>query len=311
MNLLMLSATAATNVTEMKAFGFVTNLHNGSQFRNWTLINGVKYNNYGSMVWDSSLTECQLGLTNIHNSLANVMQMSSRMTRDMFGTIFPDNRISADSFDLGANTTKLQSVYDNMNAELDALDTRSKSYKEHHFAVIMKSRRLSELLKVPTMVDWIEEMYDEGISPVVFFNFDDTRAAIENRLSKLKKFDGLIARVVGGQSEKQRNADVEDFQRDSKRVMLINISAGNSGLSCHDLNGKFPRHTLINPNWSAIMTVQALGRVHRADGKTPVMQRFLFAADTIEEKMRQKIQVKINNIDLINDGDLSFEIDLN
>lgn len=311
MNLLMLSATAATNVTEMKAFGFATNLHNGSQFRNWTLINGVKYNNYGSMVWDSSLTECQMGLKNIHNSLANVMQMSSRMTRDMFGTIFPDNRISADSFDLGANTTKLQSVYDNMNAELDALDTRSKSYKEHHFAVIMKSRRLSELLKVPTMVDWIEEMYDEGISPVVFFNFDDTRAAIENRLSKLKKFDGLIARVVGGQSEKQRNADVEDFQRDSKRVMLINISAGNSGLSCHDLNGKFPRHTLINPNWSAIMTVQALGRAHRAEGKTPVIQRFLFAADTIEEKMRQKIQVKINNIDLINDGDLSFEIDLN
>ena len=310
MNLLMLSATAATNVTEMKAFGFVTNLHNGSQFRNWTLTNGVKYNNYGAMVWDSSLAECQMGLKNIHNSLVNVMQMSSRMTRDMFGTIFPDNRISADSFDLGANTAKLQAVYDNMNAELDALDTRSKSYKEHHFAIIMKARRLAELLKVPTMVDWIEDMFDEGISPVVFFNFDDTRAAIESRLSKLKKFDGLIARVVGGQSEKARNKDVEDFQNDTKRVLLVNIAAGNAGLSAHDLKGKYPRHSLINPSWSAIMTVQALGRCHRAEGKSPVIQRFLFAADTIEERMRARVKVKLKNIDLLNDGDLNPESDL-
>lgn len=310
MNLLMLSATAATNVTEMKSFGFVTNLHNGDQFRNWTLTNGVTYNKYGAMVWDNSMAECQVGLKNIHNSLVNVMKVSSRMTRDMFGSIFPDNRISADSFDLGVNTAKLQAVYNNMDAELNALDTRSKSYKEHHFAILMKARRHSELLKIPTMVDWIADMFDEGISPVVFFNFDDTRAAIENRLSKLKKFDGLIARVVGGQSEKQRNQDIEDFQCDKKRVLLVNTAAGNSGLSAHDLNGKFPRHTLINPNWSAIMTVQALGRCHRANGKSQVIQRFLFAADTVEERMRQKVQTRIHNIDLLNDGDLSYEVDL-
>ena len=34
-NVLVLSATAATNVTEMKAFGYLTNLHGGSDFKNF------------------------------------------------------------------------------------------------------------------------------------------------------------------------------------------------------------------------------------------------------------------------------------
>jgi hypothetical protein len=312
MNLLMLSATAATNVTEMKAFGFVTNLHNGSQFRNWTLINGVKYNNYGSMVWDNSLTECQMGLKNIHNSLANVMQMSSRMTRDMFGTIFPDNRISADSFDLGdVNTKKFNDLANQMEAELAALDERSKTYSEHHFAILMRFRRHAELLKVPVMVDWLEDMFDEGISPIVFVNFNDTKDAILNRLSKLSKFNGLVGCIVGGQSEKQRNQDIEDFQSDKKRIMVVNIAAGNAGISLHDLNGKFPRHTLINLSWSAINLLQSLGRAHRAEGKSPVVQKLLFATGTIEDRIKSRVEVKIKNIDLFNDGDLSFEIDLN
>ena len=308
MNLLMLSATAATNVTEMKAFGFVTNLHNGSQFRNWTLTNGVKYNNYGAMVWDSSLAECQMGLKNIHNSLVNVMQMSSRMTRDMFGTIFPDNRISADSFDLGAvNTKKFNDLAAQMEAELAALDERAKTYSEHHFAIMMRFRRHAELLKVPVMVEWIEDMFDEGISPIVFINFNDTKDAIMNRLSKLKKFDGLIGCIVGGQTEKQRNQDIEDFQSDKKRVMIVNIAAGNAGVSLHDLNGKFPRHTLINLSWSAINLLQSLGRAHRAEGKSPVIQKILFATGTIEDRIKNRVEVKLKNIDLLNDGDLNPE----
>jgi SNF2 family DNA or RNA helicase len=294
----------------MKAFGFATSLHNGSNFRNFCIKNGVTYNGFGAMVWDASLSNCQTGLRNIHHTLYNAVGLASRMTRDMFGSIFPDNRVSADAFDLGSNTDKLNKVYDVMDAELAALDERSKTYKEHHFAIMMKARRHSELLKVPTMVEWIEDMFDEGISPVVFINFQDTLEAIEKRLSKYKKFEGMIARVVGGQSDKQRNSDVELFQSDTKRIMLVNLAAGNAGLSLHDLNGKFPRMSLINPSWSAFHLVQALGRIHRAEGKTPCVQRIMFAAGTIEERQRQRVDTKIKNIDLLNDGDLSFEINL-
>jgi len=36
----------------------------------------------------------------------------------------------------------------------------------------------------------------------------------------------------------------------------------------------------------------------------------MFAAGTIEERQRQRVDTKIKNIDLLNDGDLSFEINL-
>jgi len=309
-NVLMLSATAATNVTEMKAFGYLTNLHCGSNFKNFCVKNGVTYNGFGAMVWDSSLANCQNGLKEIHNTLYNVTSVASRMTRDMFGTIFPNNRISADAFDIGNNTDKLNKVYELMETELARLDERSKSYKEHHFAIMMKARRMAELLKVPTMVEWIEDTFDEGISPVVFINFQDTLESIEKRLSKSKKFHGMISKVVGGQSDKARNSDVEAFQSDTKRIMLVNLAAGNAGLSLHDLNGNFPRMSLINPSWSAFHLVQALGRIHRAEGKTPCVQKLFFAAGTIEERQRQRVDLKIKNIDLLNDGDLSFEINL-
>lgn len=309
-NMLVLSATAATNVTEMKNFGFITKLHGGYDYRNFCYKNGVSYNRFGAMVWDNNNALCQEGMRNIHNTLYNVMNVASRMTRKMFGKIFPDNRVFAEAFDLGANTAKIQKVYDVMQAELAALDERSKTYREHHFAIMMKARRQTELLKVPAMVDWIEDMFDEGVSPVVFINFQDTLDAIIKRLGKNKKYDGLIARIAGGQTAKGRDNDIEAFQNDTKRIMLVNIQAGNAGISLHDLNGKFPRHSLINPSWSAINTLQALGRIHRAEGKTPTIQKFIFAADTIEERQRDRVQIKLNNLDCLNDGDLVLDVNL-
>jgi hypothetical protein len=54
--------------------------------------------------------------------------------------------------------------------------------------------------------------------------------------------------------------------------------------------------------------IQALGRIHRADGKSPCIQTIMFAADTIEEQACRRVQSKINNLDALNDGDLTSGI---
>jgi hypothetical protein len=53
---------------------------------------------------------------------------------------------------------------------------------------------------------------------------------------------------------------------------------------------------------------QALGRVHRAGGKSKSLQRIVFTAGTVEEKACDAIRRKIANFDLINDGDLQSGI---
>jgi len=305
--LLMLSASAATNVTEMKAFGYATLLHSGYGFYDFCKDNGVAFNRFGLGTWDANLQKCKEGMVRIHNTLFNTLGCANRMNRKDFGNIFPDNQVIADGFDLGSNTAKLQSVYNEMEYELMNLDESSMEYSEHHFAIIMKARRQSEILKVPAMVSWIEDMYDEGVSPVVFINFRETLEAIEKRLNSAK-YSGKIAKIVGGQTQKQRDNEIEQFQSDTKRICLVMVAAGSASVSLHDLNGNYPRNTLINPSYSAINTLQSLGRCHRANGKTPVIQRFFFANGVeIEEKMRKRVNLRLTNLDSLNDGDLSLD----
>jgi superfamily II DNA or RNA helicase len=228
----------------------------------------------------------------------------------MFDKIFPDNHVMADCFDMGANTDKINRVYEQMESELAALEESSVNYSDHHFAVMTKARRMAELLKVPTMVEMIEDWYDEGISPVVFVNYTDTVEAIEKQLAKNKKFEGKIARIVGGQSDKVREKDIEDFQSDNKRIMIANIAAGGVGVSLHDLNGNFPRGSIISPSYSAINFLQALGRIHRAAGKTTCIQKVMFADGTIEVEVCKRVHAKLQNMDALNDGDLTFSLSL-
>ena len=305
--LLMLSASAATTVTEMKAFGYATLLHSGYGFYDFCKDNGVAFNRFGLGTWDANLQKCKEGMVRIHNTLFNSLGCANRMNRKDFGDIFPDNQVIADGFDLGSNTAKLQAVYNEMEYELMNLDESSMEYSEHHFAIIMKARRQSELLKVPAMVSWIEDMYDEGVSPVVFINFRETLEAIEKRLDSTK-YSGKIAKIIGGQTQKQRDDEIKSFQSDTKRICLVMVAAGSASVSLHDLNGNYPRHTLINPSYSAINTLQALGRCHRANGKTPVIQRFFFASGVeIEDKMRKRVSLRLTNLDSLNDGDLSID----
>jgi hypothetical protein len=48
--------------------------------------------------------------------------------------------------------------------------------------------------------------------------------------------------------------------------------------------------------------MQTLGRIHRAEGKTPAIQKFVFCAGTIEEYICIKLRSKLDNLSMINDG---------
>ena len=305
---LLLSATAATNPLEMKAFGFATTLHNLVSYRHFITSSGAYAGRYGGFQIDLQSQKTIEAMSNIHNTLFNLYKVSSRMTRKMFDKIFPDNHVMAECFNMGTNTDKINRVYEQMEAEMAALEESSINYSQHHFAIMTKARRMAELLKVPTMVEMIEDWYDEGISPVVFVNFTDTVEAIEKQLAKNRKFDGKIARIVGGQSDKVRQKDIEDFQSDNKRIMIANLAAGNAGVSLHDLIGNHPRGSIISPSYSAINLLQALGRIHRAEGKTTCIQKVMFADGTIEVEACKRVQCKLNNLECLNDGDLTYSV---
>jgi hypothetical protein len=301
--LLLLSATAACNVTEMRNFGYAVHLHTGGDFRSFAREHGAENSETGMLIVSKDDAKAKDGIVRIHDTLFTTQKCASKMNIKDFGDIFPENRIIAESFDLGATgSAKLQAVYDRMEQELADLEARSENYSEHIFAVIMKARRHAEILKVPVTAEWIEDRMDEGVSPVVFFNFCDSLQAVESRIAT--KFKGLIAKVVGGQTDDERNRGLDEFQGNKRKIVLANMSAGSASLNMHDTDGNFPRNSLICPSWSAIMTIQAIGRIFRAKGKSQCIQKFLFAAE-IEERQRARVQSKIKNISQLVDGALT------
>lgn len=303
---LMLSATQATNPIEMRAFGFASNLHNLYKWKQWCLDNGAEDKFGGKyMVFDSENEEAQQKMKGSHTNLFDIQHIASRLTRDEMGTLFPENQVVAEAFDLGSNNPKIQAVYDEMEDEIARLDEQTENYSAHVFAEIMKARRRAEMLKVPLFQEMFEDLYDEGKSVVVFLNFTESIMALADRLTSQAKFKNKLGYVYGDQKFKDRWKDIEDFQADIKRGLICNLKAGGVSLSYHDLIGKHPRASLISPSFSAVDMLQALGRIHRQGGLTKCYQRIVFASGCIEERACNKVQMRLNNLSCLVDGDLT------
>jgi ERCC4-related helicase len=199
-----------------------------------------------------------------------------------------------------------------MEYELAMLEEDSVRYSDHVFAIMMRARRQSELFKIPVFVSSIEDHIREGKNVALFLNFDDS---IESCVKRLQKKFGTkksiaengeikIGVIKGGQSAKQREEIRTQFQNDEIQIVVCNISAGGTGIGLHDLNGNRPRVSLISPNFSAIQLKQALGRVWRAGAKTKSQQYIVYAAGTIEDRACERVQARLNNLAVLNDGDM-------
>lgn len=304
---LTLSATQATNPVEMRAFGFAANLHDLYKWKAWCLDHGAQeMGRWGALTFDNEDEQAQKKMSSAHTNLFDIQNLASRLTREQMGSLFPENHVVAEAFDLGSNSPKIQAVYDEMEEEIAKLDEQTENYSAHVFAEIMKARRRAEMLKIPLFQEMVEDLYEEGKSVVIFLNFTESISALKTRLEQNPKLVGKIGLIYGEQSFKERWKDVEDFQADKKRILICNLKAGGVALSFHDLNGKFPRAALLSPSFSAVDMLQALGRIHRQGGLTKCFQRIVFASGCIEERACNKVQARLNNLSCLVDGDLTL-----
>lgn len=308
---LVASATLATTPMEMRASGYLSGLHALYNFSDFCRVHGAAdVGRFGALTWSLDNPEAARAMMLLNEYLFETRKCASRMRVDDFGSLFPESHIVADAYDLGANSPHVQKVYEDMEREIARLERRCENYSDHIFAIMMEARRRSELLKVPLFADMVEDLFDEGKSVCVFLNFEDSIKSLKSRLIKKNKFNNLIGYIVGGQSDQERQTHIDEFNADKRRVMLNNIKAGGIGISLHDLNGKFPRASIVSPNYSAFELVQALGRVWRQGGLTKSYQNIVFAAGTIEENACRRVQHRINNLSSLNDADLRSGIQM-
>lgn len=308
---LILSATQATSPLDMKAYGYATDLHAGDResFRQFCLDMGAQklmHNgrpSFAALTFDSEDPRSKEKMSKCHSHLFDIRKIASRLTKADFKGIFPDHQIVAEAYDMGINSDKIQSIYDNMTEELRRLEESCENYSQHRFAAIIKARRLVEMQKVPALIEMLEELYEQKKSVAIFVNFTDTIEALRVRVERM--YSGQVGYVYGESSLKNRLQDIADYQADKKRIMFLNLGSGGQSIDMHDLNGNYPRHFIINPSYRSIDVIQAMGRHTRAKALTECYTRFIFADRTIETSVCKRFQWRKDNIDMLNDGDVT------
>lgn len=294
--ILILSATITDKLECFKPFGIFFNFYKEpTQFKTWMKtqlrLNTVKYRN-------KCANEEKIMLDIIHNKV--YPQYGSRMKISELGELFPSNQIIAQCYYL-ENHIEVEKLYAEINDAIVSL-----ACKEFYADILPKliyCRQKLEMLKVPIFMDLTREGLSSGNSVVIFVNYVDTLNYLCYHLKEEVEEHGGIAVIIGGQSIEERDANVNDFQKNKKRLIICMMQAGGVGISLHDLYG-VPRISIISPSWTSIDVKQALGRIHRAGAKSPAIQRIVYVAQTYEEEICRLIKSKFSVMDALNDGDL-------
>ena len=163
----------------------------------------------------------------------------------------------------------------------------------------MNLRRNIETLRLIKLANEVVTLVEEGKSVVVFTQFVES---VNVLLRQLEDFKDIIrvCSVHGKMPQRERNDAIMGFQKNIKNVMICTIASMSEGVSLHDLNGDYPRVSLVCPTYNATHFKQAMGRIYRANSKSVAHVIGVYCNHKIEVEQAKNYTSKINNIDTVN-----------
>jgi len=205
-------------------------------------------------------------------------EYATRISIKELGDRFPKNNIIIETFD-GKKNYLIDEQYEN------------------HLVEILKKRQQIEQYKTNIIVELTKQYLENHFSVVIFVNFKKT-------LQQLCELLKTKCSIHGDQTMRLRHKNILKFQKNKERIIICNINAGGQSIDLHDTDGKYPRVSIISPGLSATQLIQALGRIHRVESKSPATQIIVYCSNTIEEQICNKLQNKIHDLENLNDDDL-------
>lgn len=310
-----MSATAINSPIHMKSLGACLGLHNRTDFFQFLLQHGVSKTTLG-MQFNCGMTENELtrfdprvckqvkipeGQEELRRRQTSIMAglhkrifMEGKGVRlrkqDIPG--FPVLTILPKLFDFADATPGIRQAYRNLKIRM-----ASDEGKRHAMAILKETQIEVECLKVKGLKDEIEQLLEEGNSVCVFLNFN---RSVDMICAMLK----TQCCIRGGQTPRERDHWIDNFQANNERVIVANNMAGGDTIGLHDLHGGYPRVSLICPTPWAEQARQCSGRTPRNGAKSPSIAMFPYALGTQEEKTYQLMLEKWDRIDAFNDASI-------
>lgn len=295
---LMLSATACENPVEMRALGYMLGFHRLADFYSWAIRFGAKPNAWGALEFKKD------GASDGHlDRLSRLVypEHGHMLTRDDLAEFFPNGQLIYDPISFGSSS-EIKALLDECSEELNAIIEQEveervtlKGNPAEAMVKLTRARQKVELLKMPEISQMVQDRLDEGKSVVVFLNFNQS---VRSLCERLETADITAGKIWGEEPRAaKRQEAIDAFQSDEVHVLVCNIAAGGTGVNLHHTEtASRPREALISPCYNAKVMEQVFGRIDRAGAKSDPINRVLVAEGSVEEKVLEAVQIKIDNM---------------
>lgn len=132
------------------------------------------------------------------------------------------------------------------------------------------------MAKVPYVVEFVNAMMENDEPVVVFCHHLSVHEALKTKLAAYKP-----SYIIGGQTDTQRQLEIDKFQNGQTKLMIAGLRAGNVGINLTVANYV----VFAELDWSPAIHRQAEDRLHRIGQKNAVFAYYLEGKETLDEKI--------------------------
>ncbi|MBM3905691.1 MAG: hypothetical protein FJ354_03270 [Thaumarchaeota archaeon] len=164
---------------------------------------------------------------------------------------------------------------------------------------IQSERQAAGAAKLPHVINFVKNIMEIEESVVVFCHHKSIHTLLHQSLSEFKP-----SSIIGGQTDKQRQDNIDSFQGGQTKLMIAGLRAGNVGINL--TRAKYVIFAELD--WSPAIHLQAEDRLHRIGQKNTVFAYYLMGNGTLDEHVARVLVDKSYEIDAIMDNKVeSFE----
>lgn len=166
---------------------------------------------------------------------------------------------------------------------------KSSSYQR----AIQSERQAAGVAKVPHVINFVKNIMEIDESVVVFCHHRAIHQLLHEKLSEFSPVS-----IIGGQSDKFRQEQIDMFQSGKSKLMIAGLRAGNVGINL--TRAKYVIFAELD--WSPAIHRQAEDRLHRIGQKNTVFAYYLIGNGTLDDHVADILVDKSYEIDSIMDG---------
>ena len=187
---------------------------------------------------------------------------------------------------------ELGKIWEKFEEEQKGAETKfdkSSSYQR----AIQSERQAAGVAKVPHVINFVKNIMEIDESVVVFCHHRAIHQLLHEKLSEFSPVS-----IIGGQSDKFRQEQIDMFQSGQSKLMIAGLRAGNVGINL--TRAKYVIFAELD--WSPAIHRQAEDRLHRIGQKNTVFAYYLIGNGTLDDHVADILVDKSYEIDSIMDG---------